>query len=66
MTKNSNIKNNRLGSIDNAEHVAQTVACITLDGVKPSERAITLATLMSNGKMTPEEAIKIVKSWYSH
>jgi len=59
-------KNIRLGSKNNEHHVAQSLACITLGGLQPGERAISLATLMANGKITPEEAINILKSWHNH
>lgn len=65
-SKSPNSQKIRLGSKNNASHVAQSVACITLEGLQPSKRAISLATLIANGEMTSGDAIEILKFWYSH
>ena len=64
MIPNSSIT--RLGSMDNFHHVQQSLASITLAGLHPGKKSISLAILVANEKVTAEEAIKIIKSWHQH
>jgi len=63
--KESHNYNTRVGSKNNRLHVAQSLASIRLAGLRPRKRAISLATLFADGKVTVNEVLEILKSWHN-
>ncbi len=57
----------RLGSARPEDQVRQAMANITLEGLKPSQLSLKLAFSVASGKITTDEAVKLViDSYGSH
>ena len=56
----------RLGSGKPEDQVFQAMANITLEGLKPSQLSQKLAFSVASGKITTNEAVKLVIDSYGH
>lgn len=58
-------KTSRIGLSDPDDQVRQAIASVTLSGLKPTERSIELLKEVVYGKMTGDEALEKLHSFYN-
>ncbi len=55
----------RLGSVHIEEQVRQAVASVSLERLKPTDRAVELVRAIVSGEMTGEAALNSLRAHYS-